>query len=183
MCVSPYLFHVQACTSVHTHTPEWKRVFSSCACTLSHTHTVHTDTRTKSTYLKVSSILFYMLLDAQAQLLHPLQLGLGGGTVSLQQPNTHTEGHGLTTPVHNAPLQAQLCQRQANRRYTETTDGHQLSARHQKEACLSSNSGYIGKACPTLNCDYSGPLNNGGAGAPNPHAVGNPRVTSDSPET
>lgn len=123
MCVSPYLFHVQACTRVQNTHLNGKGSSPVRAHSHTHTHTVHTDTHTKSTYLKVSSILFYMLLDTQAQLLHPLQLGLGGGTVSLQQPNTHTQGHGLTTRVRNAPLQAQLCQWQDSRRYTETTDG------------------------------------------------------------
>ena len=71
------LLHMHAHTRVHTHT---------------HTHT-------QPRYLKISSILFHVLLNTQAQLLHPLQLGLDSGAVSLQRPGTQTEGHEFNRPA------------------------------------------------------------------------------------
>ena len=82
--------------------PSFLMLVRACVHARAHTHT-HTHTHTQPRYLKISSILFQVLLDTQAQLLHPLQLGLDSGAVSLQRPGARTEGQGFNRPATCVP--------------------------------------------------------------------------------
>ena len=83
------------------------RAILSDARVHTHVHT-HTHTHTQPRYLKISSILFQVLLDTQAQLLHPLQLGLDSGAISLQRPGHGQKGRGLTGLPHMCDALVQL---------------------------------------------------------------------------
>ena len=107
----------------------------SVAFIYSHMYThsnTHRHTNSKPTYLKVSSILLHMLLHTQAQLLHPLQLGLDSGTVGLQQPSTGGGGGVSTALLHKVQHTLQLHHtaraREASRRQTEILDWQWLNA-------------------------------------------------------